>query len=272
VNKSDLILYSQLLADIKERVRHAQQRAILSANAEMILMYWDVGRMMASRQQREGWGAKVIPRLAVDLKNELPEKKGFSPANLKRMVPILERIPWVFRNWRTGRAPNRGRGGFARPFAERAGKISAPPVRQLQDRTVDPPDEVVFLQLSWSHNIVLMQQIKDLPTRLWYARQMLDQGWARDTLTAQIKSGAHQRQGTVINNFKDRLPSVHARLASGLLKDPYLFDFVTMEEQFHERELETGLLTHIEKFLLELGRGFAFVGRQYRLEVSVLWY
>jgi predicted nuclease of restriction endonuclease-like (RecB) superfamily len=113
-----------------------------------------------------------------------------------------------------------------------------------------------------------MQQIKDLPTRLWYARQTLEQGWARDTLTAQIKSGAHQRQGTAINNFKDRLSSVHARLASGLLKDPYLFDFVTMEEQFHERELETGLLTHIEKFLLELGRGFAFVGRQYRLEVS----
>ena len=82
MNKSDLILYSQLLADIKERVRYAQQRAILSANAEMILMYWDVGRMIASRQHREGWGAKVIPRLAVDLKNELPEEKGFSPANL----------------------------------------------------------------------------------------------------------------------------------------------------------------------------------------------
>ena len=110
-------------------------------------------------------------------------------------------------------------------------KISAPPVRQLPDRTVDLPDEVVFLQLSWSHNIVLMQQIKDLPTRLWYARQTLEQGWTRDTLTAQIKSGAHQRQGTAINNFNDRLQSVHARLASGLLKDPYLFDFVTMEEQ-----------------------------------------
>jgi len=141
-------------------------------------------------------------------------------------------------------------------------------VRQAPDQTEGNPDEVLFLQLSWSHNIVLMQKIEDLPTRLWYARQALEQGWSREMLTANIKSSAHTRQGTAVSNFGNRLPAVHAELASGLLKDPYMFDFLTMEEHFHERELETGLLTHIEKFLLELGRGFAFVGRQYELTVS----
>ncbi len=147
-------------------------------------------------------------------------------------------------------------------------EISAQPVRQLPDRTVENSEEVLFLQLSWSHNIVLMQKIKDLPTRLWYARQTLEQGWARETLTDHIKTSAHARQGAAVSNFGNRLPAVHAELASGLLKDPYMFDFLTMEDHFHERELETGLLTHIEKFLLELGRGFAFVGRQYRLDIS----
>ena len=267
MSKSDLTLYSQLLSDIKERVRRAQQRAILSANAEMILMYWDVGRMIASRQQREGWGAKVIPRLAVDLKNELPEEKGFSPANLKRMVRFWSEYPEFSE---IGARPVRQiAAGEAAHASSLAGQtISAQPVRQLSDRTVDPTAELLLLQLSWSHNIVLMQKVKEKQIRFWYARQTTEQGWSRDTLTAQIKSNSHQRQGTAISNFNDRLPAVHAHLASGLLKDPYLFDFLTMEEHFHERELETGLLTHIEKFLLELGRGFAFVGRQYRLEVS----
>ncbi len=137
--------------------------------------------------------------------------------------------------------------------------------------TVTPQGPMVqraIAQLSWAHNIVLIQKLKHLPTRLWYARQTLEHGWSRDTLTVQINNRAHERHGTAITNFAATLPEVHANLAQGLLKDPYLFDFLTLEEPFHEHELETGLLTHIQKFLLELGRGFAFVGRQHRLEVS----
>ena len=263
MNKNQLVPYSQLLSDIKERVRSAQHRAILSANAEMVLMYWDIGRMIAAKKEREGWGAKVIPRLAVDLKNELPEEKGFSPANLKRMVRFWNEYPALCS---IGAQPVRQIATEASPTV--GNEISAPSVRQSPDRTGEKPDEVLFLRLSWSHNIVLMQKIEDLPTRLWYARQALEHGWSREILTANIKSSAHTRQGAAVSNFGNRLPAVHAELASGLLKDPYLFDFLTMEDHFHERELETGLLTHIEKFLLELGRGFAFVGRQYELTVS----
>jgi predicted nuclease of restriction endonuclease-like (RecB) superfamily len=144
----------------------------------------------------------------------------------------------------------------------------SPPLANPETSSMLPLVQRSVAQIPWGHNITLMERIKDLPTRLWYARKTLEQGWSRDTLTAQIKTRAHERQGGAVTNFPATLPEVHASLAQSLLKDPYLFDFLTLEEPFHERELETGLLTHIQKFLLELGRGFAFVGRQYRLEVS----
>ena len=257
---AELMLYRELLVDIKVRIRQAQHRAALAANAEMILMYWDIGRMIAARQEREGWGAGVIPRLAIDLKNELPEEKGFSERNLKYMIRFAREYP-------------------PQPIVQRA-------VAQLQKAdpgaaaTVSPPlanpetSSMLSLvqrsvaQIPWGHNITLMERIKDLPTRLWYARKTLEQGWSRDTLTAQIKTRAHERQGGAVTNFPATLPEVHASLAQSLVKDPYLFDFLTLEEPFHERELETGLVQHLEKFLLELGQGFAFVGRQHRIAVG----
>lgn len=216
--------------------------------------------MIQARQEREGWGAAVIPRLAVDLKNELPEEKGFSERNLKYMIRFAREYP-------------------PQPIVQR-------PVAQLKNANPEPSATVLepvakreipsmlplvqqpVAQIPWGHNITLMERIKDLPTRIWYVQQVLAQGWSRDTLTVQIKNRAHQRQGGAVTNFSTTLPEVHASLAQSLLKDPYLFDFLTLEGPFHERELETGLLTHIQKFLLELGRGFAFVGRQYRLDVS----
>jgi predicted nuclease of restriction endonuclease-like (RecB) superfamily len=255
-------IYRDLLAEIKIRIRAAQNRAALSANAEMILLYWDIGRMIAVRQEREGWGAGVIPKLAVDLKNELPEEKGFSETNLKRMVQFSQEYPQLFSIG-------------ARPVPQLPESLSllekgAQPVPQTREEQppAASPDLNAFALLSWGHNIILIQKIKDLPTRLWYAGQTLEQGWSRDTLTLQIKNRAHERQGAAITNFTSTLPAIHASLAQSLLKDPYLFDFLTLTEPFLERELETGLVAHIQKFLIELGRGFAFVGRQYLLTVS----
>ena len=255
-------IYRDLLAEIKIRIRAAQNRAALSANAEMILLYWDIGRIIAARQEREGWGAGVIPRLAVDLKNELPEEKGFSETNLKRMVQFSQEYPQHFSIG-------------ARPVPQLPESLSllekgAQPVPQTREEQppAASPDLNAFALLSWGHNIILIQKIKDLPTRSWYARQTLEQGWSRDTLSLQIKNRAHERQGAAITNFTSTLPAIHASLAQSLLKDPYLFDFLTLTEPFLERELETGLVAHIQKFLIELGRGFAFVGRQYLLTVS----
>ncbi|MEI7767693.1 MAG: PDDEXK nuclease domain-containing protein, partial [Phycisphaerae bacterium] len=267
MKKQELTLYRDLLGDIKTRVRQAQNRAAHAANTELLFMYWDIGRLIAARQELAGWGAGVLPRLAADLKNELPEEKGFSPRNLKLMVQFYQAYP---ERLAIGQ----------RPVAQLPETAATPkgqrPVAQLPESATprskaEITGEILqqaVAKLSWAHNVILFQKLKDLPTRCWYARQTLEQGWSRDTLVVQIKNRAHERQGTAVTNFANTLPEPHAAIAQGLLKDPYLFDFLTLEEPFHERELETGLLQHIQKFLLELGQGFAFVGRQYRIEIS----
>jgi predicted nuclease of restriction endonuclease-like (RecB) superfamily len=268
MKKEELTLYRGLLGEIKTRVRAGQQRAALAANAELIALYWDIGRMIAARQKEEGWGAGVIPRLAADLKNELPEEKGFSVRNIGYMIRFArEYDPSSILQRSVAKLVPQPVAPIGQPKIE-ASEISQQPAAKLAAPTMLPIVQRSVAQLPWGINITLMEKVKHLPTRLWYAEKALQEGWSRDTLTAQIKARAHERQGAAITNFDRTLPTAHAAIAQSLLKDPYLFDFLTLEEPFHERELETGLLQHIQKFLLELGRGFAFVGRQYRLEIS----
>ena len=139
---------------------------------------------------------------------------------------------------------------------------------QLPDKSVLPNLQQLVAKIPWGHNILLMEKVKDLSVRYWYIQQSIEHGWIRDTLAAMIKSKAHERHGTAVNNFETRLPSPQSELATQLIKAPYIFVFLTIEEPFHERELETGLIKHLERFLLELGSGFAFVGHQYHIEIS----
>ncbi|MBU0600424.1 DUF1016 family protein [bacterium] len=236
-NKTSLVFYSNLLSDIKSRIRQAQVKATLSANAEMITMYWDVGRMIYEKQQYEGWGAGVIPRLAKDIQNQLPELKGFSERNIKFMVQLYKEY-------------------------EGNTSIGKQPVSQFENM------KRFVSQMPWGHNILLMQRIKEPSVRFWYMEQTIQNGWSRDTLGLMIKNDAHKRQGKAITNFDVHLPAQQSDLARQSLKDPYIFDFLTLTDPFNERELETELIKHLEKFLIELGAGFAFVGRQYHLEVS----
>lgn len=238
--------YPALLSDIKQRVRHAQVRAVLAANAELIRLYWDIGALIDTRQRQEGWGSAVIPRLAADLRNELPEEKGFSERNIKRMLAFRREYPHL---------------GAENTGAEQPGAEKVP-------QPVAPIPVELLLSLPWGHHAELMAKVKDLPTRQWYMQSALSQGWSRHTLLAQIDTVAHARQGQATSNFALRLPAPESDLARQALKDPYVFDFLTLEAGFHERELETGLIAHLEKFLLELGQGFAFVGRQHHLDVG----
>lgn len=251
----DMRLYGDLLGNIKTRIRQAQIKATLSANAEMIQMYWDIGRMILERQQREGWGAAVIPRLSRDLNNEMPEVKGFSERNIGRMIAFCREYA------QTEILPQ------AVAKIDPAGKVPQP-VAKTSANEFSVILQQLVAKLPWGHNLLLMEKVKDLPTRLWYMRQTIEQGWSRDALDSAIKTQAHARQGAAVNNFSRHLPAPQSELAQGMLKDPYLFDFLTLEEPFHERELETGLVRHLEKFLLQLGQGFAFVGRQYELTIS----
>ena len=170
---TELIQYSQLLAHIKDRIRHAQVKATLSANSEMILMYWDIGRMIHERQQHEGWGAKVVLKLAQDIRNELPEVKGFSQRNLKRMIAFYREYPLLSTNVPQLVAQT--------PTGENERMEKVPqPVAQLPDSKTYGNLQQLVAKIPWGHHILLMEKIKDLPVRLWYMRQIIEQGWSRN--------------------------------------------------------------------------------------------
>jgi predicted nuclease of restriction endonuclease-like (RecB) superfamily len=256
--------YPELLQDIKSRIRQAQIKATMSVNAEMLALYWDIGHMIDRRQHEEGWGNSVIPRLSKDIRNELPEIKGFSERNLGRMVAFYrEYNELIILPQPVAKLPKTE----SASVSDREPLIVPQPVAQLDAQNVSDIYGLIF-RLPWSHNFVLIEKVKDLEVRRWYMEQALAGGWGRDTLESMIRSNAFRRKGKAVTNFSAQLPTPQSELAAETLKDPFIFDFLTLEEPFHERELETGLIQHLEKFLLELGAGFAFVGRQYHVAVS----
>lgn len=240
-----------LVRDVKARIQQAQARAVLSVNAELVRLYWDIGRMIDARQQREGWGAAVIPRLARELCNELPEEKGFSERNIKLMLAFFRAYsdPGSIVQQAVAQLP------------------AVPKVRQPVAQTSEPVESILWL-IPWGHHALLIGKFNDPAVRAWYMEQTLANGWSRSVLLAMIQSGAHRRKGRSVTNFDRLLPAPQSDLVRQTLKDPYIFDFLTLQEPFHERELETHLLHQLERFLLELGRGFAFVGRQVHIEVG----
>lgn len=241
--------YGPLLAHIKARVQAARVQAGLAANRELLALYWDIGRLIVHAQQSQGYGKKVVERLAADLQRAFPGIAGFSPLNVWRMRAF---------------------------YAAHATETLSPPVTESPPATSPtrpdttgnrvPPEP--FASLPWSHNLLLLHKLDSPADRLWYARQALEHGWSRNVLVLQIKSRLHTRQGNAITNFGATLPPVQSDLAQGITKDPYLFDFLTLRDTANERAVEEGLLRHVERFLLELGAGFALVGRQVHLQVS----
>jgi predicted nuclease of restriction endonuclease-like (RecB) superfamily len=253
--------FAALLTEVKDRIQSAQTRAVLAVNAELVRLYWDIGRIIAERQRQEGWGAAVIPRLARELKNELADLKGFSERNIGRMIAFYREYTDPSTFWQ-------------KPLPEPslmtilplpAAKIGSPPI-------MPPPaaklQNAPFWLIPWFHHIILMEKVKDQDTRRWYMEQTLINGWSRNILVFQIEARAHTRHGKAVSNFAALLPPPQSDIAQQTLKDPYIFDFLTLTEPFHEKELETELIRHLGKFLLELGQGFAFVGRQYRLDIG----
>jgi predicted nuclease of restriction endonuclease-like (RecB) superfamily len=273
---NEIEIYKGLLTNIKNRVRQGQLKVNLAANAEMLATYWDIGRMIHFQQQQKGWGKGVIPKLAIDLKNELAEVRGFSERNILRMLTFYKEYsnfsisPLLVSELETDSirqlpvAELENDTNTQLPVAE----LDSAAITQLPVAQLETTNQQLITKIGWAHHIILIQKIKDLPIRYWYMQQILEQGWSRDTLVAQIKSKIHERQGALVHNFDNTLTNAHSLWAKQTFKDPYIFDFITLATEFSERELELELVKHVEKFLLELGAGFAFVGRQYKLEVS----
>ena len=218
--------YDGFLNDLKGRIQAAQTRAALAVNRELILLYWEIGTEILARQSAQGWGAKVVDRLARDLRAAFPEMKGFSRSNLHYMRSFAEAWP------------------------------DAEFVQQLAG------------QIPWFHHCVLLDKVKSRAERVWYVRAAAEHGWSRNVLVHQIETKLHERQGKAHTNFSRTLPAPDSDLAHELLKNPYVFDFLTLADALKERALEKGLLEHIRLLLMELGQGFAFVGSQYHVEVD----
>lgn len=215
--------YEEFLRDVKARVRAAQVRAALAVNRELVLLYWGIGRDVLQRQKDQGWGAKVIERLSLDLRREFPDIKGFSPRNLVYMQTFA--------------------GAYSDEFTQQ-----------------------VAAQIPWFHNCTILDKVQGQEEREWYIRATIEHGWSRNVLVHQIESKLYARQGKAITNFERALPAPQSDLAHQLLKDPYNFEFLTLQQDAEERALEKGLIDHIRQFLLELGAGFAFLSSQYHIE------
>ena len=251
--------YAPLLAEIKARVRAARVKAGLAANRELLLLYWDIGRLIHDAQRTRGYGKQVVGRLARDIQRAFPGIAGFSERNVWLMrafyaqwegeLEILQRP--------VAESAREGQGGSTR----KARKLQRP----VADLAGLPE---ALASLPWSHNVILLQKVADRDARLWYAGKAIEHGWSRDVLALQIGSGLHKRQGKAVTNFKATLPPPQSDLAQGITKDPYLFDFLTLREDANERAVESGLVEQVEEFLLELGAGFALVGRQVHLNVG----
>lgn len=218
--------YLQFIEEIKNEIRRQRVSVVLNANSSMICLYWNIGKAILEKQENEGWGAKIIDRMAKDLKDAFPDMSGFSPRNIKYM----------------------------RKFAE------CWPDFEIVQRVV--------AQLPWRTNIKLLDKLNNVESRIWYAYKTLENGWSSTILELQIQSCLMERSGKSVNNFVVALPPMDSDMANQIFKDPYLFDFLGTDVPRREVEIERKLTEHIQKFLLELGQGFAFVGRQVHLEVG----
>ena len=217
--------YAALLRKIKQRVLVAQQRAIYAANEEMLRMYWDIGGMLQQSQDADGWGKKTLQRLSVDLKNDYSEIKGFSVRNMQCMIQF-------FNEYNQELTMVKGADS----------SIAQSMIAQLGEYNFSFP----IKHLGWTHNLILLQQVKDIRARYWYMVQSITSHWNTRYLQEAIKLDDYGKHGALANNFTETLPV----------------------PEVNERDVEIGLVKHVEKFLVEMGAGFAFMGREYHIEVS----
>lgn len=231
--------YKQWLIDLKKRIRQSQLKAAVKVNSELIILYWSMGKDIVEKQEKAKWGNGFITQLSRDLKEEFPNMQGFSKRNLE-----LIRQWYLFYNQET-------------PIAKQA-------VSQLKDINV----QQLVSQIPWGHNIKIVSKCEAIDEALFYINKTIELGWSRDMLDTHLKLGEYNRVGNSTTNFGLTLPTIQSDLAQQVLKDPYSFDFLTLSENYKERELEDALTENITRFLLELGSGFAYIGRQISLQVG----
>jgi predicted nuclease of restriction endonuclease-like (RecB) superfamily len=252
--------FKQWLVDLKVRIRQSQIRAMVKVNDEMLRLYWDMGRDITVRQMDAVWGGRFFDNLSKELKAEFPDMEGFSVTNLnycKRFYQFYSRSNQVQKQLDGAVYPQVGV------------ELQNP---ENKPHTIHPQlggefGSPLFL-IPWGHNKVIIDKCKSVSEALFYVQKTIKNSWSRAVLMNFIGAGLWESQGKAVNNFDRLLPDVQSDLAKETLKDPYNFDFLTLTDNYKEKELEDALVENITKFLLELGQGFAFVGRQYPMVIG----
>lgn len=244
--------YGQILQGLKEKIRQARLQAAIAVNSQLLQVYWEVGKLILDEQGKMGWGARIIDKLAADLKMEFNDIKGFSARNLKYMRAFAEAYP-----------------GFLQPDVLQNTDNQSQTIVQAPPAQLEPTStNTLFIRLTWYHHTTLLDKVRDPEIRQFYIQLAAEHGWSRDMMVHQIESGLHERKGRLTHNFKQTLPDYQSDLTRQLFKDPYQLDFIVLGKMARERDLEKALTDNITKVLIELGDGFAFMGRQYKLEVG----
>jgi predicted nuclease of restriction endonuclease-like (RecB) superfamily len=261
--------YIEWITTLKDKIRSAQIKAALSVNEQMIMLYWEIGKSIVEKQQEHNWGSKIIENMAKDLKRELPETNGFSRTNLFAMRKFylfyketeLVQQPAELMNEDENLIVHQLGGQLETRTFEGENELVQQPAGQLEQNSI-------LCKIPWKHHITILSKCNTTKVAKFYILQTIQNNWSRNILQIQIESNLFERQGKALNNFEFTLPKPQSDLAIETLKDPYKFDFLTLEADVQELELEKSLTENITQFLLELGKGFAFVGRQYPLQIG----
>ena len=241
--------YQTWLTEIKNRIVASRIKAALAASRELVTFYFELGWRISEKQREASWGDKVIPQLSADLKKAFPDLQGVSSSNLKYCKRFYE--------------------FYALPNGQQSvDLIDASSVVKFEQVALAVIGQQLVDQIPWGHNIQVFTKSVNLNEAAFYINQTIHNGWSREVLAQQIKSDLYGRSGKTVSNFKQTLPIARSELVQQTLKDPYVFDFLSLTAPYNERDIERQLVKHMTKFLLELGKGFAFVGQQYTIEVD----
>jgi len=256
--------YKSWLTELKQNINQVRLQTSLQVNANMLMVYWYVGKQIIEKQEQHGWGAGVIKQLAIDLQKSFPDTKGFSERNLVYMrkfaaeyADVLITQQAVAQLAQTNKVSTKSK--TKKPITQQA--VAQLPISFTQQAVA---------QIPWGHHTLLLDKVVASEERIWYIQEIVKNGWSRNVLLYQITTNLYQRQAKSkkATNFQLTLPKAQSDLANQIIKDPYNFDFLQISKDTNERELETLLTNHIQQFLLELGAGFAYVGRQFKLKLG----
>lgn len=251
--------YVEWLSDVKTRFRQSQIKASIRVNTSMLEFYWSIGRDLVALRAEERWGAGVVKQFALDMRQAFPGITGFSDTNIKYIKQwysfYYERI--IKSQQPVGQLDNE-------KGQQVVGQMKTEKGRQVVDLLEMPG---LFGKVPWGQHISIISKCQFLDEALFYIHKVVEEGWSRSLLENKISAKLFQAQGSAVTNFEQTLPAPQNMFAKEILKDPYHFDFLSMKSEYDEHDLEEALVSNITQFLLELGKGFSFVGRQMELQM-----